>query len=128
MYQSNDSHVAGPARTWFLGQPMPSEAAVEAAILRGRKMRSEAFWNLLTALGQKFGRAAAALRNYRRRQRAVAMLRQMDAHLLADIGLTPGDVERAILYGRERGPAKPVTALKTSTTIANDTGTTREAA
>jgi hypothetical protein len=47
--------------------------------------------------------------------------------VLADIGLTRGDIERAVAYGRERKPASPATAVKAAR-AANDAATSRVAA
>lgn len=125
MYQSQENPSTSRSENSLLGLPLPSDAEIEAAILRASKMRSAAFWNVLKAVGRPFRTAVVAIRKYFETQRAVAALRQMDRHLLSDIGLAPGDVDRAVVRGREH---KPAAAFKATTVVANDSGTTREAA
>jgi uncharacterized protein YjiS (DUF1127 family) len=97
--------------------------AVEAAVLRGRKMQSEAFWNALVGLGRAVRRGFRAVaENYRQRQ-ALDALRQMDAHTLSDIGLTPSDIEYAVTHGRyhETVSSAPSLTASPSVAAANDT-------
>jgi len=84
---------------------MLHDGDIQAAVLRGRKMRSDAFWNLFAGLGRAIGRAYRGLAEYRRTRKAIEALRQMDPHTLADIGLTPADIEYAATHGRYHEPA-----------------------
>ena len=112
------SHVHDP----FGATKMVFNGDIERAVLRGRKMRSEAFWSLFQALGRAIAKAWRAFAKYRETQRAAQALRQMDARMLADIGLTPSDIEHAVTHGHHHAPvsALPTTAVP-SADAANDT-------
>lgn len=72
---------------------------VELLISKGRLARSRAFAATIAgsahAAGDAVRTAVAALARHAEQARAVRELREMDARMLADIGLTPADVELA---------------------------------
>ena len=112
------SHVHDP----FGATKMVFNGDIERAVLRGRKMRSEAFWNLFPALGRAIAKAWRAYANYRKAQKAAQALRQMDARMLADIGLTPSDIDYAVTHGRHHPPVSEVPMVAVpSADAANDT-------
>jgi uncharacterized protein YjiS (DUF1127 family) len=94
---------------------------VRAAVLRGRKMQSQAIWNAFVALGRAIGRLGRGFRRYLETQRAVAALQQMDPHTLADIGLTPSDIEFAVKRGRQ-DVTSVATGAQAPSAAANDPG------
>lgn len=106
---------------------MLHDGAVEAAVLRGRKMQSEAFARAFVGLGHAIGRAFRAIAENYRQRKALDALRQMDAHTLADIGLTPSDIEYAVTHGRYHEPvaSTPSLTARPSAPAANDAGTAK---
>jgi uncharacterized protein YjiS (DUF1127 family) len=93
---------------------------VEAAVLRGRKMRSEAFAKAFRPLGRAVARVWRAVAGYLAEQRALNALRQMDAHTLADIGLSPSDVAFAVKHGHRADTHSVATAATAPAAAAND--------
>ena len=105
-------------------EPMLYDGNVEAAVVRGRKIQSDALWNLSRAIGRPFVRAFVAFRRYRETAAALRELRAMDHRMLSDIGLSRDDVAYAVRHG---GFVKPsvtkidVSAMAPVTDVANDT-------
>lgn len=122
MSAHRESFVKTPAPATFGDRTVLSQEAVDRAVVRGRKMQSEAFWTMLRAIARLVRKAVAAVAEYRRTQRAVAELRSLDRHMLADIGLDRGDIERVARWGHERTSA----ALRGP--VANDASGARHAA
>ncbi len=99
----------------------PEYIDVEAAVLRGRNIRAEAFGRLLDKTGTAITKSVQGLRRWRREVAALRELRNLDVRLLADIGLTPGDIEHAAREGRKiQRPAAPTTPAPSQ--AANDGG------
>ena len=105
-------------------EPMLYDSYVEAAVVRGRKIRSEALWKLSRAIGRPFVRAFVAFQRYRETAAALRELRAMDRRMLSDIGLSRDDVAYAVRHG---GFVKPsvtkidISAKAPVTDVANDT-------
>ncbi len=89
--------------------------AIDAAVLRGRKMRAEAAGRLIDAAGTAIGRSLRAVfgpvLRWHRETEALRQLRRLDIHMLADIGLAPGEIKHAARYGRRNEkPATPASS------------------
>ena len=111
------SHIHDP----YGKTKMLLDGNVRAAVVRGRKMQSQAIWNAFVALGRAIGRLGRGFRQYLETQRAVAALQQMDPHTLADIGLTPSDIEFAVKRGRQ-DVTSVATGAQAPSAAANDPG------
>lgn len=98
---------------------------METAVLRGRKIRAEAAGRMIDAVSGAVARGFRAIfgpfLRWRREATALAELRRLDPHMLADIGLAPGQLKYAARHGRE--DVKPATpAPLAAQTAANDGG------
>jgi uncharacterized protein YjiS (DUF1127 family) len=98
---------------------------LEAAVLRGRKIRAEAAGRLIDAVSGAVARGFHAIfgpfLRWHRELAALRELRQLDPHMLADIGLAPGQLKYAARHGREDVTlATPVPLA--AQTAANDGG------
>ncbi len=109
-----------PASTNPLSEPHHLD--IEAAVLRGRKIRSEAAGRMIDAVGTTIGRTFRALfgpfLRWRREAIALRELYRLDPRMLNDIGLAPGQIRYAARHGRE-DVRRVVTAPQTA---ANDGG------
>lgn len=74
-------------------------------LLRARQIRGEAYTGVFRALGRVIGGWVKALREQRRRKRALAELLSLDDRGLRDLGLNRAGVYFAIDHGREDVPA-----------------------
>ncbi len=105
MYLHQEFIVANrvPASTSRLGEPHYLD--IEAAVRRGRKIRAEAAGRLIDTVGEAIGRGFHAIfgpiLRWQREAAALKQLRQLDARMLADIGLAPGQLMHAVRHGRE---------------------------
>lgn len=73
---------------------------IYAAINNAERMRAKQFVTLVAATWRGLGKLPAKIVAWNRRYNAAQALHRMDAHMLADIGLTRGDIEGAVLRGR----------------------------
>lgn len=71
-----------------------------AAINNAERMRAEQFMAMIAATWRGLGTLPAKIIAWNRRYNAAQALHRMDAHMLADIGLTRGDIEGSVLRGR----------------------------
>jgi uncharacterized protein YjiS (DUF1127 family) len=70
------------------------------AIKRAHYLRSQKFVALAAAARRGAGKLIAKITAWNRRQRAAAALNRMSAYMLADIGLTRGDIKGVVRRGR----------------------------
>jgi uncharacterized protein YjiS (DUF1127 family) len=71
-----------------------------AAINSGERLRARQLVTLMAAIWRGLGNLPAKIVAWNRRQKAGQALHRMDAHMLADIGLTRGEIEGSVLRGR----------------------------
>ncbi len=107
----------------------PDYIDVEAAVLRGRNIRAESFGRLLDKTGAAIAKGvlgiAQGISRWQREAAALRELNRLDARLLADIGLTRGDIERAAREGRKiQQPAAPASTAPAA--AANDGGSRQD--
>lgn len=80
--------------------PVLDHDELAEAIKRAHYMRSQQFVAFAAAAKRGAGKLIAKIAAWNRRQRAAPALNRMSAHMLADIGLTRGEIESAVRRGR----------------------------
>jgi uncharacterized protein YjiS (DUF1127 family) len=73
---------------------------IQDALKRARYMRSQQAAVFTAAAKRALGTIVAKIVAWNARQRAAQQLRQLDGHLLADIGLSRGDIGGAVFRGQ----------------------------
>ena len=105
MYLHREFIVANRVPASISSLSEPHYLDIEAAVLRGRKIRAEAAGRLIDAVSGAVARGFHAIfgpfLRWHRELAALRELRQLDPHMLADIGLAPGQLKYAARHGRE---------------------------
>ncbi len=107
MYLHREFIIAHHVPTSTSGYEVLPEANKELAIARGRALRAEAFGKFFDAVGAALAALFAVPRRMLARKATANALRQLDPHMLRDIGIEPGGIEGAIerTHG-ETGPRR----------------------
>jgi uncharacterized protein YjiS (DUF1127 family) len=92
------------------------QSEIARALKRAERLRSEQFVTMASAGKRALTALIARLAAWNSRQRAAQRLRQLDSHLLADIGLSRADIARAVANGR----AAENTAMQVNATCGPD--------
>ena len=113
MYLHREFIIAHHVPTSTSGYEVLPESNKELAIARGRALRAEAFGKLIEAVGAAL---FAVPRRMLARKATANALRQLDPHMLRDIGIEPGGIEGAI--ERAHGETGPGLVARTLSALA----------
>jgi uncharacterized protein YjiS (DUF1127 family) len=87
-------------------------------LLRARELRSKAYRGVFQAIGRGIAAWLTAIREQRKRKRALAELLSLDDRGLRDLGLNRAGVYFAVDHGREDVPAPANVNEKSSRSVA----------
>ncbi len=116
MYLHKEFIIAHHVPTSTSGYEVLPEANKELAIARGRALRAEAFGKFFDAVGAALAALFAVPARLLARKATANALRQLDPHMLRDIGIEPGGIEGAI--ERTHGETGPGLVARTFSVLA----------